>query len=341
MAEELVSVVIPAYKCEKVIASALESALGQTYGNIEVIVVDDGSPDDVRGAVARYGDRIRYIRQENGGVSKARNTGILRSNGKYVAFLDSDDTWDKNKIAIQISVLNRHPEIGMVFSAFHLTRNGKVLAGRSYKESFNFFREYRYDISDIFTYRSGGEIDGVRFDYHWGNIYDKLFLGNFVLPSSVIAKKEALVGSGLFNDRFRVAEETEFFLRFSSRNEIGFVDFPIVNYEVPSPDNLSGKSNMESLMRNAYRIQVDSFIENHRNLGEKPGYYFKGISNTFCRLSYYYLSELKSDHCRKYAGYAMKACRTYPRPYFLYAMSMLPTGLLELARDLKKRVAAH
>jgi len=338
MPVELVSVVIPAYKCEKVIASAVESALGQTYGNVEVIVVDDGSPDDIRRAIGRYGDRIRYIRQENGGVSRARNTGVLHSSGKYVAFLDADDTWDRNKIAIQVSVLNGHPEIGMVFSGFHLTRNGKILPDRNYKGSFNFFKEYRYDIPDIFPYRSGGTVDGIDFDCYWGNIYDKLFLGNFILPSSVIARKESLVGSGLFNDRFKVAEETDFFLRFSSRNQIGFVDSPIVHYEVPSPDNLSGKSNMESLMRNAYRIQVDSLIENHRLLKEKPDYYFKGISNTYCRLAYYYLSERKNDQCRKYAGYAMRTCRSHARPYLLYAMSFLPKSLLERARKLKNRL---
>lgn len=337
-AKELVTVVIPAYKCEKVIASAIESVLGQTYGNVELIVVDDGSPDDVEGAIERYRGRLRYIRQENGGVSKARNTGILQANGKYVAFLDSDDTWDRNKLAIQVSVLERHPEVNLLFSAFHVTRNGKILGDKNYRASFNFFKEYKYDIPDIFANRSEGAAGDIRFDYYWGDIYDKLFLGNFILPSSVIARKKSLVECGLFSDRFKVAEETDFFLRFASRNEIGFIDSPLVFYEVPNPDNLSGKNNMEPLMKNAYRIQIDSMIENLRYLRKSPGYYYKGISNTYCRLAYYYLSELKKDQCRRYAGYAITVCRSHAKPYLLYALSMVPAGLLRSARELKSRL---
>ena len=339
--EELVTVVIPAYRCANVIASAIESVLGQTYGNVELIVVDDGSPDNIEGAVERYRGRLRYVRQENGGVSRARNTGILQANGRYVAFLDSDDTWDRNKLAVQVSVLDRHPEINLLFSSFHVTRNGKILGDRNYRASFNFFKEYGYDMPDIFPNRSGGAVGDIRFDYYWGDIYDKLFLGNFILPSSVVARKESLVECGLFSDRFKVAEETDFFLRFASRNEIGFIDSPLVSYEVPSPDNLSGKSNMESLMKNAYRIQIDSMIENLRNLRKSPGYYYKGISNTYCRLAYYYLSELKNDQCRRYARYAMRVCRSHAKPYLLYALSMVPATVLKRARELKRQGPAR
>jgi hypothetical protein len=75
-------------------------------------------------------------------------------------------------------------------------------------------------------------------------------------------------------------------------------------------------------------------------LRQSHGYYFKGISNTYCRLAYFHLSELRNDQCRRYAGYAIRACRTNPKPYLMYALSMVPQGLLRRARELKKRVAA-
>lgn len=340
MSDDLVSVIIPAYKCEEVISSALESVLGQTYRNVEVIVVDDGSPDNLEGAVERYRDRIRYISQENGGVSKARNTGVRASLGKFVAFLDADDAWDREKLALQVEILSRHPEIGMLFSAFHFMRGGNVLKDRNYRSGFNFFREYRYDIRDIFPNRSTLEKNGVRVEYHWGDIYDRLFLGNFILPSSVIARKESFLACGGFNERIRVAEETDFFLRFSARRQVGFLDHPVVYYEIPSQGNLSGKSNMETLIKNAYKIQTDSFIENQNFLKRGRNYYLKAISNTYCRLAYYYLSELKTGLCREYARHAMKICRTNTRPYYLYAMGALPSGVLKQAGNLKRAVKA-
>jgi glycosyltransferase involved in cell wall biosynthesis len=86
-----VSVIIPTYNQARFVASAVESALAQTYPDVEIIVVDDGSTDDPRAALAPYRARIHYIRQENKGLSGARNTGFLASHGDYVLFLDSDD----------------------------------------------------------------------------------------------------------------------------------------------------------------------------------------------------------------------------------------------------------
>src|SRR6266516_2486605 len=87
----LVSVVIPTFNRAAIVTRAIESALSQTYGNIEVIVVDDGSADDTRDIVASYGERVRYFYQNNAGVSAARNTALRNARGEFVAFLDSDD----------------------------------------------------------------------------------------------------------------------------------------------------------------------------------------------------------------------------------------------------------
>ncbi len=110
----LVSVVIPTYNRLKVLLRAVDTALNQTYRNLEVIIVDDGSTDDTRAALAPYGDRIRYIYQKNQGASAARNYGISEAHGKYIAFLDSDDEWLPTKLEKQIELLETHPEFSFV-----------------------------------------------------------------------------------------------------------------------------------------------------------------------------------------------------------------------------------
>lgn len=336
MNNQLVSVVIPAYKCAGTISSAIESVLTQTYKDVELIVVDDGSPDDTFKVAEKYKDRIIYIHQENGGVSKARNTGINNSKGSYVAFLDADDRWDEKKIEIQMEIFKRHPEVGLVFSEFWNTKNGKIIESRNYMDSFNFFKEYSYDINDIFENKSQMDRDGHSVDYRWGNIYDSLFLGNFILPSSVIAKKSSLLEAGLFNENIKVAEETEYFLKYSSMNAIGFVSKPLVYYEIPSSGNLSGKSNSVQLMKNALKIQIDSFISNRNKRKTPTRHYLKGIGTTYNRLAYYYVSEYNNLYARKYAVYGMKTFPYNIKSYLIWLMSFAPKRALGCASKIKR-----
>ncbi len=108
--KQLVSVVIPLYNAEKYIEETMQSILNQTYQNIEIIVVDDGSKDQsptiVKELQRKHPEKVRYIHQKNQGVSVARNTGIEHANGEYVAFLDSDDLWHPSKIEKQVQSMH-------------------------------------------------------------------------------------------------------------------------------------------------------------------------------------------------------------------------------------------
>jgi glycosyltransferase involved in cell wall biosynthesis len=104
-----VSVVIPAYNAERFLGAAIESVLAQTSRDLEMIVVDDGSQDGTASVARRYGEAIRYLRQDNSGVAVARNRGISESLGEYVAFLDADDTWRPDKLEKQLAALERQP----------------------------------------------------------------------------------------------------------------------------------------------------------------------------------------------------------------------------------------
>ena len=106
----LVSVVIPTFNYGHCVVDAVESALGQTYSPVEVIVVDDGSTDDTRARLEPYRDRINYVHQPNQGLSAARNTGIRAARGPLVALLDSDDAFHPRKLELQVAYLRAHPE---------------------------------------------------------------------------------------------------------------------------------------------------------------------------------------------------------------------------------------
>ncbi len=109
-----VSVVVTTYNQARYIEATLESVFNQTYPAWEVIVVDDGSTDDTPNRLARFGDKIRYIRQKNQGVASSRNTGVSHARGDYVALLDGDDLWEPEKLAVQITAAYDFPQSGLI-----------------------------------------------------------------------------------------------------------------------------------------------------------------------------------------------------------------------------------
>ncbi|MCF7954580.1 MAG: glycosyltransferase family 2 protein [Phycisphaerae bacterium] len=119
-----VSAVVPAYNAEKHIARAIDSILKQSRPADEIIVVDDGSTDATAEVVKAYGDKVRYIYQENSGVSVARNTGIEAASGNWIAFLDGDDEWCGEKLELQTEHLLRNDDLKWTYSNFYLDLPG-------------------------------------------------------------------------------------------------------------------------------------------------------------------------------------------------------------------------
>ncbi|MBN2208654.1 MAG: glycosyltransferase [Candidatus Coatesbacteria bacterium] len=125
----LVSIIIPVYNDERNVAVAIDSALSQTFKDVEIIVVDDGSTDSTPEALNEYEGRIVCVRQENRGLPAARNAGIDASRGKYLCFLDSDDRFLAKKVEIQVDVMEREPTIGLSYGGWLDVdiESGKVL----------------------------------------------------------------------------------------------------------------------------------------------------------------------------------------------------------------------
>ena len=158
----LVSVIIPTYNRADFIGASIRSVLEQTYTNLELIVVDDGSTDDTGSVIAAFSDpRFRYIRQPNRGRSNARNHALSLAKGKYITFLDSDDMYLPDKVQTQVSYLRSHPGTGMIYTSAHcVDAQGEMLPNK-YKasvsgliyENIAFFTPVTITLPTVMTYK--------------------------------------------------------------------------------------------------------------------------------------------------------------------------------------------
>ena len=119
-----ISVVIPAFNAELYLAEAIQSVLAEGIPGIEVVVVDDGSTDGTAGVAAAFGTQVALIRQPNAGIGAARNAGVERAAGNFLAFLDSDDVWPAGSLACRLAVLDADPEADGVFGSVQEFRDG-------------------------------------------------------------------------------------------------------------------------------------------------------------------------------------------------------------------------
>src|SRR5215469_3696643 len=119
---ELVTVIVPTYNMAHYLPQSVQSALGQSYANLEVQIVDDGSTDETAAVVRRWerDPRVRVHRQVNSGLSAARNSGISLARGEFVALLDADDVWMPDKLARQMPLFRGQPEVGVVYSDYQM-----------------------------------------------------------------------------------------------------------------------------------------------------------------------------------------------------------------------------
>ena len=223
-----VSVVIPTFNCAAYIGAAIESALGQTHRPHEILVVDDGSTDGTEAVVATFGTRVRYLRQANGGVAAARNTGLREASGDAIAFLDADDFWEPDKLAVQLAVFAACPDVDLVCADFSLVSERGEERQRSYvKGKYRVFRSYGLDWPDIFPARL--ELADGACVYH-GRPLPSLFLGNFVNTSSVLLRRRAVERAGEFSATLRTQEDYEYWLRVAAGGGVAYVDRPLLAF---------------------------------------------------------------------------------------------------------------
>ena len=187
--DSLVSIIIPTYNCRRWLGEAIDSALKQTYRHCEIIVVDDGSTDGTGDWVqGQYGERIRYHWQPNGGVARARNTGLGLAQGAYIQWLDADDRIAPEKIATHVAYLEQHPECAAVYC--HTLQFNAVQP------------EEMWDFAGKTHYVSG-------------NILPHLLDNGFILPAATLVRCEWALRAAPFDESLPSNEDWDYWLRMA------------------------------------------------------------------------------------------------------------------------------
>ena len=217
--QEPVSIIIPTYNRAGLLAKAINSVLFQTYRHFELIVVDDGSEDNTAEAVAAYGSDLVYIRQKNQGPAAARNTGIKAARYDLIAFLDSDDWFDRKKLADQLAFMERHPEYLISHTQEVWYRRGKLLNQKK-----------KHTKSHGFIFAQSLKLCAVSM-------------------STVIARRQLFEHVGFFDEELPCCEDYDFWLRVSIEHPFLLIDSPLTYKDGGRPDQVS----------HIYRIGMDKY----------------------------------------------------------------------------------
>lgn len=200
-----VSVIIPAYKTASFIDETLHSVFSQTFRNFEVIVINDGAPDtaELEVALQPYMSRIRYIKQENRGLSGARNAGIRLARGELLAFVDSDDLWMPDYLSAHVQFLDSHPDVCASISDAVLFGSDEDIVWKMLKEG-------------------TGPVLGF---------VDMLKRKGGQLPSAMVVRRQRVLEVGLFDEQTRIGEDIEFCARICfPEGRIGYLGRVLVKY---------------------------------------------------------------------------------------------------------------
>lgn len=265
----LISVVIPTYNRVHYLAKTIDSVLNQTYPNIEIIVVDDGSKDTTIELLKNYGSKIRFIQQSNRGAPFARNEGARHAHGQYISFLDDDDFWLPNKIEAEVEFLEKNPDYGFVYCDTHYINEQ-------------------------------GEITGKRMlSYDEVQTFERLYQGNFIISTSVVlVRKSCLDTVGIFDESLPQSQDYDLWLRLAKRFKFAYLDKILCCYRVQEK---SLSKNLERRLQCHLKILEKSEINEGKTWLQKrvrvaEDYYY--IATTFYKIqnylkaSRYYLGSL-------------------------------------------------
>lgn len=308
--DPLVSVILPTYNRREYLAEAIETVNKQTYNEIELIIIDDHSSESPRDIVESapcegLHDIMFLQHEENRGASAARNTGIKRANGQYIALLDDDDLWTPNKIERQITEF-RHSEDDI----------GVVCTG---------IRSIDADGSTIRT-------EKVQFE---GNITKQLLLGSVVPLPSMLVRRDIICDAGFFDERLRLHEDQEWTIRLSQNCEFRSIEEPMV---------ISRRDDIHVQLSDDIKTKIEEsyplVMEKCRPIAAEYGRLFeqKMVAHWSFRLGYASLANDELAQARKYIRTAILTWPFVPEFYLYGLFAVLGNRWYTQARTIKRRI---
>lgn len=303
----MISVIIPTYNCDKYIRETINSVLCQTYKDFEVIVVDDGSTDGTRDIIERSFPNVRYHYTLNQGVSRARNYGIRKAQGEFVAFLDADDFWLPEKLEKQIKVLEADPDLMMVFTdILYFNENGTDTNQYSNRE--------RLMKGDVVT---------------------NIFLKSGVGTSSVMVRKSVFEKIGVFEEGLRAAEDDNLWLRIALNFKINLIDEVLVHYRITEVSLSRTTSIIISGVRGHLELLESKYPELRNHLGRANIRRKKSV--LYFTQGYFLFSNNQFGWARYYF---LRSFFFFPRrnSLFYFWCSFLPEAAIERTRKIKRKL---
>lgn len=256
----LVSVIVPTYNRAHLLPGCIASVLTQSYRPVEIIIVDDGSGDSTERVARSFPRHVRYIRQENQGVSAARNTGLRAARGDFVAFLDSDDRWLPFKLALQVAFLAAHPDVGMVWTDMAaIDPDGRVIEPAYLRTMYSAYRRVRPEdalapagtVARYWSEAPGGMSEQRCYR---GDLFAAMLAGNLVHTSTVLLRRRRQVEVGGFDETLRTSgEDYDYHLRTAAAGPVGFIDATTIHYTVGGADQLTSPRYELQIARNDIR----------------------------------------------------------------------------------------
>lgn len=237
-----ISIMIPTYNCGRFLGRAIDTALAQSYTDFEILVIDDGSTDNTRDVVARYGNKVRYFHQPNRGLSSARNLALSRATGEFVAYLDADDMWYPQKLEAQIAFLDAHKECGLVHSEVSvIDEDDKILHLRFNQETGRSF-PHGYCLIDLLR-RCHIQI------------------------LTVLERRECLDRAGIFDERLAIAQDYHHWIKVALQGfAIGYLPEPLGKYRWRRGSLMSSQRRLLGDFTKIYEI-----LQNEHRLEETHG----------------------------------------------------------------------
>lgn len=265
-----VSVVIPSYNREDVICRCVDSVLAQTVSPDEIIVVDDGSSDQTRTVLRdHYGDRIRYVYQENRGVAGARNTGIQEANNELIAFLDSDDTWMPRKLELQLPAMS-DPRV--VLSATNWCWFDRPDESIFEQIGLRFEHEPEIQIHPLLTVARMGR--------------------NCMLLQTCICRAHHLRRVGGCDERLRFADDTRLLFRMAAEGAFAIFSTPLLLRDPPDVDGKLTQTSSLAYQREHVDAIVEILLESYGRAAHAPAV----VRKTIRRLTAFHLSRQARHH---------------------------------------------
>ncbi|MFO1402565.1 MAG: glycosyltransferase family 2 protein [Steroidobacteraceae bacterium] len=327
--------IVPTYNRAALLREALASVLAQSRTPLEILVVDDGSTDATRAVVDACGERVRYLHQSNAGVAAARNLGIAAARGEYVALLDSDDVWLGDHLEVTEAVLEAAPQAALVFTNFtELRGTQRRDAPIEDKELFTVFRRWNLRLADAlpparFAARQGGPPP-----FHLGDAAPLLFFGNFVLCSTVCARRAALQAAGGFPAGWEFCEDWDLFLRLARRQAFAYVERPTIGYRY------HGDQAIDTVHGGRIRDLIVAVMERHADLAAQMPRPWRALAAQ--RMARVYTDRALARIQAGDAAGARADCRRArqhrtgdPRAWGLAALARVPRPALSLAAGLR------